>query len=114
MSSQKLPGQRKVVVSPRRATANFMLRTLSTEPVATLAELPHQAGRILEVRISHASRCVGRSVKDLQLPHGCLLVALQHKYQSKVASAEDVILAGDRVVVIVNANQEKELLARLI
>ena len=104
----------EVVVSPRRATANFMLRTLSTEPVATLAELPHQAGRILEVRISHASRCVGRSVKDLQLPHGCLLVALQHKYKSKVASAEDVILAGDRVVVIVNANQEKELLTRLI
>jgi trk system potassium uptake protein TrkA len=104
----------EVVVSPRRATADFMLRTLSTETVATLAELPNRGGRILEVRISHSSPCVGRSVKDIQLPRGSLLVALQHKFKAKVPAADDVILAGDRVVVIVNEDQEKALLERLV
>ena len=104
----------EVVVSPRHATADYMLRTLSTKAVSTLAELPNRGGRILEVRISHSSPCVGRSVIDLQLPHGSLLVALLHKYKAKVPAADDVILAGDRVVVIVNADQEKALLARLV
>ena len=104
----------EVVVSPRRATADYMLRILSTKTVATLAELPNRGGRILEVRISHASPCVGRRVKNMQLPHGSLLVALQHKFKAKVPTADDVILAGDRVVVIVHADQEKALLARLV
>ncbi|CAA6676430.1 MULTISPECIES: Trk system potassium transporter TrkA [unclassified Lentimonas] len=104
----------EVVVSPRRATADFMLRTLSTETVAMLAELPAAGGRILEVRISHSSPCVGRSVKDLQFPRGSLLVALQHKFKAKVPAADDIILAGDRVVVIVTNDQEKALLERLV
>ena len=104
----------EVVVSPRRATAEFMLRTLSTETVATLADLPNQGVKILEVRISHSSPCVGRSVKDLQFPRGSLLVALQHKFKAKVPAADDVILAGDRVVVAVNHEQEKALLERLV
>ncbi|KRP37552.1 MAG: potassium transporter TrkA [Opitutaceae bacterium BACL24 MAG-120322-bin51] len=104
----------EVVVSPRRATAEFMLRTLSTETVATLADLPNQGVRILEVRISHSSPCVGRSVKDLQFPRGSLLVALQHKFKAKVPAADDIILAGDRVVVAVNHEQEKALLERLV
>jgi trk system potassium uptake protein TrkA len=104
----------EVVVSPRRATAEFMLRTLSTETVATLADLPSQGVRILEVRISHSSPCVGRSVKDLQFPRGSLLVALQHKFKAKVPAADDVILAGDRVVVAVNHEHEKALLERLV
>ena len=104
----------EVVVSARRATADFMLRTLSTETVATLADLTSQGVRILEVRISHSSPCVGRSVKDLQFPRGSLLVALQHKFKAKVPAADDVILAGDRVVVAVNHEQEKALLERLV
>lgn len=104
----------EVVVSPRRATADFMLRTLSTATVATLADITSQGVRILEVRISHSSPCVGRSVKDLQFPRGSLLVALQHKFKAKVPAADDVILAGDRIVVAVNHEQEKALLERLV
>lgn len=104
----------EVVVSPRRATAEFVARTLSTDAVAHLAELPNNSGKIIEIRISHASPCVGRTVKDIQLPKGCLFVALLHKYKAKVPGADDVILAGDRVVVIVSENQEKAVLERLI
>ena len=103
----------EVVVSPRSATAEFMRRTLSSESVIQLAELP-EGGRILEVRISHASPVVGAKVKDITLPRNSLFVALQHKFKAKVPTAEDTILAGDRVIVLVHADQEAALLKRLV
>ncbi len=104
----------EVVVSPRQATADFMLRNLSTDAVANLAEMPGGGGRILELRIAHSSPCVGRKVKDIQLPRGSLFVALLHKFKAKVPAADDTILAGDRVVVIANAEQEKAVLEALV
>lgn len=104
----------EMVVSPRSATAEFMVRTLSSERVVNLAELPNGDGRILEVRINHSSPCVGRTVKDIQLPKGSLFVALLHKFKAKVPAADDTILAGDRIVVIVSGDQEKKLLELLI
>lgn len=104
----------ETVVSPRSATAKFILNTLSPRLVTTLAELPDQGIRILEISISHASPCIGRKIRDIQLPPDSLLIALQHKYKAKVPSAEDIILAGDRVVVIVKDNQEKVLVKQLV
>lgn len=103
----------EVVVSPRRATADFMLRNLSSEPVALLAEMPDKS-QMLEVRISHSSPVVGRAIKDIRLPTGCLMVALLHKFKAKVPAADDTILAGDRVVVIVSGEKKKELVQALI
>jgi trk system potassium uptake protein TrkA len=104
----------EVVVSPRQATAEFMLRNLSTESTTKLAEVPGGGGQIVEVRIKHSSPCVGKKVKDIHLPAGALFVALLHKFKAKVPAAEDVILAGDRVVVILDENQEKAVMASLI
>jgi len=103
----------EVVVSPRQATADFMLRNLSSDATANLAEIP-SGGRIIEVRIKHSSPCVGRKIKEIQLPRGSLFVALLHKFKAKVPAADDVILAGDRIVLIVNEDQEKAVLERLI
>jgi trk system potassium uptake protein TrkA len=104
----------EVVVSPRQATAEFMLRNLSAESTAKLAEVPGGGGQIVEVRIKHSSPCVGKKVKDIHLPAGALFVALLHKFKAKVPAADDVILAGDRVVVILDENQEKAVMASLI
>ena len=104
----------ELVVSPRSATADFMRRTLSTKIVSILAELPEQSMRILEIKIGHSSPCVGLKVKDIHLPRGGLLVALQHKFKAKVPTADDTILAGDRIAVIVSYDQEKALLKRLV
>lgn len=104
----------ELVVSPRSATANFMVRNLSTDRTVTLAEMPNNGGKIIEVRIKHSSPCVGRMIKDIQLPRGSLFVALLHKFKAKVPAADDMILAGDRVVVLVTPEEEKALLGCLI
>ncbi|NBB78548.1 MAG: Trk system potassium transporter TrkA, partial [Verrucomicrobia bacterium] len=104
----------EVVVSPRQATAEFMVRNLSTESTAMLAKVPGGGGQIIELRIKHSSPCVGKKIKDIHLPPGAIFVALLHKFKAKVPGAEDVILAGDRVVVIVSEAQEKAVIASLI
>jgi trk system potassium uptake protein TrkA len=104
----------EVVVSPRQATAEFMLRNLSADSSSTLAELPGGSGKIVEVRIKHSSPCVGKKVKDIHLPADALFVALLHKFKAIVPSADDVILAGDRVVLIVSEAERKTVLASLI
>jgi trk system potassium uptake protein TrkA len=104
----------EVVVSPRQATADFMLRNLSSESSATLAEVPGGGGQIVEVRIKHSSPCVGKKLKDIHLPPGALFVALLHKFKAKVPAADDIILAGDRVVLIVSKSQQKAVMASLV
>jgi trk system potassium uptake protein TrkA len=103
----------EVVVSPRQATAEFMLRNLSAESSSTLAEVPGGGGKIVEVRIKHSSPCVGKKIKDIHLPADALFVALLHKFKAKVPSADDIILAGDRVVLIVSEAERKTVLASL-
>ena len=104
----------EVVVSPRQATAKFMLRNLSADSSSTLAELPGGSGKIVEVRIKSTSPCVNKKVKDIHLPADALFVALLHKFKAIVPSADDVILAGDRVVLIVSEAERKTVLASLI
>ena len=53
-------------------------------------------------------------VKDIHLPAGALFVALLHKFKAKVPAADDVILAGDRVVIIVSESQKKDVMADLV
>lgn len=104
----------EVVVSPRQATAKFMLHNLSSKSCATMADVPGGGSKIVEVRIEHSSPCVGKKIKDIHLPTDALFVALLHKFKAKVPSAEDVILAGDRVVLIVSETEQKTVLANLI
>jgi trk system potassium uptake protein TrkA len=103
----------EVVVSPRKATADFMERSLSNEAVLELAQFP-DGGRILQIRIGHESPVVGRKLREISLPSNCLVVALQHKFQAKVPTADDTILAGDRVLVLVDAAKEAALRERLL
>ena len=97
-------------VSPRIATVNEVMRYLSPAPYTELADLPNKAGKILEIRISGESPQTGRLIKDIPLPSGTVFVALLHKFQAVVPGAEDIILEGDRVVVITKEDNIKKLL----
>lgn len=100
----------ELVVSPRLATANEVLRSTSTKAYIELAQLPSGSARILEIRVSPNSKSIGTKIRDLHLPPGSVIVALLHKYQAKVPGAEDTLLAGDRVVTVVREDKEKALL----
>jgi trk system potassium uptake protein TrkA len=99
----------QLTVSPRITTGNEVLRYISKEPYIELAALPGGEVRVVELLVAKDSPCVNKTIRDLPLPRGTVIVALQHKFQAKVPRAEDVLLAGDRVVVIVRQNQIKDV-----
>ncbi len=91
----------ELAVAPRKATVAEIMRYLSPDPHTELAVLPNGTGRILEVRVSADSPCIEKPLREIALPKGTVIVALMHKFQAKVPGADDVILAGDRLVVMV-------------
>ncbi len=103
----------EMVVSPRRATVDEILRYLSKDPFVELATLPQNSGKILEIRVSPNSPIINREIRDIRFPAGAVIVALLHKFQAKVPGADDKILAGDRVVVISHEDKVGELVKLL-
>lgn len=99
----------EMVVSPRRATVDEILRYLSEDPYVELATLPGNSGKVVEIRVSPNSPAINREIREIRFPTGAVIVALLHKFQAKVPGADDKILAGDRVVVISREDKLNDL-----
>ncbi len=87
-------------VSPRIATVNEVLRYTSTEPFREVAQLPDPSIQLLEFYLPYNTPLSGQKIRDISFPQGTLIVALMHKFKSKVPTADDVLLGGDRMIVI--------------
>jgi len=103
----------ELIVAPRKATVDEVMRYLSREPYAVLATMPQNIGKIIEIRVSPNSPCINQEIKHIAFPSGAVIVALLHKFHVKVPGASDKILAGDRVVVITQEEKIKALLKLL-
>lgn len=103
------------IVSPRIATANEVLRFISPEPCVVLGLLQDGGGAIVEVRVSDGSPAAGRPVREVSWPPHCVVTAIQHLFEAKLATPDEMIQAGDRVLVITkpeNIPALKDLLHR--
>jgi len=103
----------ELVVSPRVATVNEVLRFLNVDSYVELADLPGHTAKILEIPVSTKSQANGQAIRAIAWPPGCVIVALLRKFRAKVPGPDDEILAGDRVVAIVQQEQVKPLLKLL-
>ena len=104
----------EVVVSPRIAMTDYMKRHLATKSLTELANLPNNAGQIYQLIIPHNSPSLKKKIKEVALPKGTLIVAQLHKFNAKVPSAEDTILADDRLIVISGLDAKKIVLKKLL
>ena len=100
----------ELAVSPRVATANQILRYISRAPYIDLGSLPGDVGKIIEITVKPNSPSDGRKLREIDWPTGCVAVALLHKSEAKTPGADDVIEAGDHIVVIVHQERIKDLL----
>lgn len=103
----------ELTVSPRLATANEVLRYVSTAPYLQVADLPGGVGKIVELTVSVNSEQAGRKMREIPWGAGTVVVALLHKYSAKVPGPDDTVLAGDRVVVITREANLSKLAAML-
>jgi trk system potassium uptake protein TrkA len=100
----------ELAVSPRVATANQILRYISREPYIDLGSLPGDVGKIIEITVKSDSPSAGKKLREINWPTGCVAVALLHKSEAKTPGADDIIEAGDHIVVIVQQERIKDLL----
>lgn len=100
----------EMVVSPRLATANEVMRCISREPYIILAKLAKGDNHIIEVKVDPKSSADGKMLKEIKWPSKCVVVGLLHQTETKVPGANDVINGGDRLVVIVQRDLIPEVL----
>lgn len=103
----------ETIVSPRKVTAEEVLRYISTEPYIELFRFPEHDSRILEIKVSEGSVAAGKMLREIRWPAHSVVVALDHRFQIRVPGGEDTILAGDRIVVITREANIRELLKLL-
>ncbi|MDR2735901.1 MAG: Trk system potassium transporter TrkA [Puniceicoccales bacterium] len=103
----------KRIIYPRVATANELIKYLSTEKCVELSKFPDNSGSFLELKVSKNSECIGKKMNEIQWPKNCVIVALSHKFSTKVPRAEDVINANDRMIAIVD-NENTQKLKKLL
>ena len=104
----------EVVVSPRIAMTEYMRKHLSAKPITELADLPNKAGQIYQLIVPLDSPSLNKKIKEVALPTGTLIVAQLHKFNAKVPSADDTILADDRLIVISGIKEKKLVLKKLL
>lgn len=97
-------------VAPRIVTMNEILRITSQSAYVELASLCENKVKVIEVKIEPGSEAAGKTLRDVALPPACVIAAVLHKFEATVPTADDRVLAGDRVVVIVDNEHIKDLL----
>jgi len=63
----------------------------------------------VEMEVEEGSDADGKSVRDLQLPESCLIVAVQRGRQTIIAHGDTVLKAGDHVTAITSDERDSSL-----
>jgi trk system potassium uptake protein TrkA len=96
-------------LSPRRVAAKEIQNLIEDRPVRCLASLAEGTADVYEVRPTVQGQATDAPLKDIRLPAGVIIAAIQRGDKVKVPGANDKILAGDTLIVIGPQGNEKEI-----
>lgn len=99
----------ELAVSPREATVNELLKNISTEPIIELSSLTDGKTKIVKVSIPNDWPLSKRKIKDIIWPSPSVIVCLIHKYRATLPNAEDTVLAGDTLIIIIDESNIESL-----
>jgi trk system potassium uptake protein TrkA len=97
------------LISPKLRIYEDTMRFLFPEDVSILGQLGGVA-EVLELYIHPGSPCEGKLLRDISFPPKTVILVLNHRFRSKVPSAEDILLGGDSMVVVVQTENKGALL----
>ena len=95
--------------SPRIVAAKEVLRLIDESAVKRLATISEGVVDVYEVTRANTGSAVGKPLKDIKLPKGAFVAAVQRRDEVRVPGPEDAIQAGDGLVVIGPAKIERRL-----
>jgi CIC family chloride channel protein len=97
--------RRDIINAATRAARDYQRHMRTLEEIQRL----ERGIRTLEVEVMPASPAAGKRVRDLTLPEDVLMVAIRRGKKIVVPRGATLIRVGDRVSVLVNLQQEKQV-----
>lgn len=70
-----------------------------------LAALESKGTAVLEFAVDRHSSCIGKPVAELQIPAGCLLIAIQRIQELLIPNGTSHLEPGDRIYALITAGQ---------
>ena len=92
-----------VVISPRQVCSDHILKYVRQAGLQSLTVLEGGQAEVLEFVAEADSRLVDVPLKRLNVPRGAILGAIVRAGEARVPRGDDVVLAGDTVVVLSTA-----------
>jgi trk system potassium uptake protein TrkA len=103
-------------IQPVVSATDLILRLIEHEVpkygLVHLLDLPQEKLEIIELEVPERSPMAGRSVKDLGLPNGVLVISILRDGDGFVPAADSVVEAGDEVLLILDVGLETEITGR--
>ncbi len=87
-------------VSLRYSAVNSILQYVRQESVLSCVSVGNEAAEIMEAKINKQSRLMGRTVFDLGLPKGVLVLAIMREDTAYIPKGTTVIEEGDRILLL--------------
>lgn len=103
------------IISPRQATANILVRYARAlensmgSNVETLYKLVDGKAEALEFNVRPGLRLLDVPLKELKLKENVLIAGIMRGRKTILPSGDDVILAGDRVIVLAAGQRLRDL-----
>ncbi|HIA28390.1 MAG TPA: Trk system potassium transporter TrkA [Planctomycetes bacterium] len=87
------------VVNPRLITVSAILRHIRKGRVTQVSQVGESGAEAREYLVTKDAAVCGKAIRDMKVPSGALIGAVQHKDQVVIAQGDTVIEPGDHVVI---------------
>jgi len=95
-------------VSPREATRKDLSRFITSDRFHLLQKL--EGVELIESMVNESSQVSGKTVREIEWPEDCLLVAILHGTHGQVPAADDPISEGDSLYALVGPKAKRKFL----
>src|SRR5918997_378380 len=103
-------------IKPAVSATDLILRLIEHEVpkygLVHLLDLPQERLEIIELEVAHGSEAAGKSVKDLGLPDGSLVISILRDGGGFVPAGDSVVQAGDEVLLVLDVGLETRVTDR--
>ena len=100
-------------VKPAISATDLILRLIEHEVpqygLLRLLDLPREHLEIIELEVSAGSPAAGRTVVELGLPNGSLVISILREGGGFVPMADSEVMAGDEVLLVLDTTLEDEI-----
>lgn len=87
------------VVSPKLTTVNSILKFIRKGKILGVYSIFSGEAEALELVISESSKLINKTIRDTNLPHGCLIVAVERNNENIIPDGNFVIKENDKMVI---------------